>query len=117
MPLTNDRREIFGWVLYDWANSAFFTTTVGVLIGPYLLSLAQQAVGEDGVILDLILFQITPKGLPAFCTAVSVVSMVAFLPLLGAIADYTNLKKHLMAIFCYAGVLSGSLLFFVVDSY
>ncbi len=113
----NDRKEIFGWMLYDWANSAFFTTVVGVLIGPYLLGLAQNAVGEDGVILDLILFKVTPKGLPAFCTAISVISMVVFLPVLGAIADYTHLKKVLMAIFCYAGVIAGSLLFFVTESY
>ena len=113
----NDRREIFGWMLYDWANSAFFTVVIGVLIGPYLLNLAQTAVGEDGVVLDLFIFKVTPKGLPAFCTAVSVISMVIFLPLLGAIADYTHLKKALMAVFCYAGVLAGALLFFVTDSY
>lgn len=113
----NDRREIFGWMVYDWANSAFFTVVVGVLIGPYLLSLAQAAVGEDGVILDLLIFKVTPKGLPAFCTAISVISMVIFLPVLGAIADYTHLKKWLMAVFCYVGVLAGSLLFFVTDSY
>lgn len=113
----NDRKEIFGWVAYDWANSAFFTTVVGVLIGPFLLGLAQKAVGEDGVILDLYLFQVTPKGLPAFCTAVSVISMVVFLPLLGAIADYTRLKKSMMTAFCYGGVLCGALLFFVTESY
>ena len=116
-PVKNDRKEILGWMMYDWANSAFFTTTVGVLIGPYLLNLAQTAVGENGIILDLRLFQVTPKGLPAFCTAVSVISMVVFLPILGAIADYTNLKKTMMAVFCYAGVLAGALLFFVTDSY
>ena len=115
--MRNDRKEIFGWMIYDWANSAFFTVVVGVLIGPYLLSLAQAAVGEDGVILDLFFFTITPKGLPAFCTAISVISMVLFLPVLGAIADYTHLKKWMMAIFCYAGVLAGSLLFFVTESY
>ena len=113
----NDRKEIFGWMMYDWANSAFFTTVIGVLIGPYLLSLAQAAVGEDGVILDLWIFKVTPKGLPAFCTAVSVISMVAFLPVLGAIADYTHLKKRLMAIFCYLGVIASSLLYFVTESY
>lgn len=113
----NDRKEIFGWMMYDWANSAFFTTVVGVLIGPYLLSLAQKAVGEDGVILDLFFFKVTPKGLPAFSTAISVISMVAFLPVLGAIADYTRLKKRLMAIFCYLGVIASSLLFFVTESY
>ena len=46
----NDRREIFGWLMYDWANSAFYTTVIGVLLGPYLTSLAQTAVGENGVI-------------------------------------------------------------------
>jgi MFS transporter, UMF1 family len=116
-PRKNDRREIFGWMLYDWANSAFFTVVVGVLIGPYLLALAERAVGENGVILDLIFFQVTPKGLPAFCTAISVISMVAFLPVLGAIADYTHLKKWMLAAFCYIGVISASLLFFVTDSY
>ena len=104
-------------MLYDWANSAFFTVVIGVLIGPYLLSLAQSAVGENGVILDLVIFKVTPKGLPSFCTAVSVISMVMFLPVLGAIADYTHLKKSLMAIFCYIGVIAGALLFFVTDSY
>ena len=113
----NDRKEIFGWMVYDWANSAFFTTVVGVLVGPYLLGLAQNAVGEDGVILDLGLFNVTPKGLPAFCTALSVISLVIFLPVLGAIADYTHLKKLLMAVFCYIGVVASALLFFVTESY
>jgi UMF1 family MFS transporter len=113
----NDRKEIFGWIVYDWANSAFFTVVVGVLVGPYLLSLAERAVGPDGTILDLFIFQVTPKGLPAFCTAISVLSMVVFLPVLGAIADYTHLKKSLMAVFCYVGVIAGALLFFIVDSY
>ena len=113
----NDRREIVGWMLYDWANSAFFTVVIGVLIGPYLLGLAEKAVGENGVVLDLLLFKVTPKGLPSFCTALSVIAMVIFLPVLGAIADYTHLKKSLMAVFCYLGVIAGSLLFFVTDSY
>lgn len=104
-------------MLYDWANSAFFTTIVGVLIGPYLYGLAEAAVGPNGVILDLGLFQVTTKGLPAFSTAISVGALVIFLPVLGAIADYTNLKKSMMAVFCYAGVVAAALLFFVTESY
>src|ERR671927_1841427 len=49
----NDRREIFGWMLYDWANSAFYTTVVGALLGPYLIALAQADVGKTGVVLSL----------------------------------------------------------------
>src|SRR5215204_3830701 len=103
---------------YDWANSAFYTTVVAVMLGPYLISLAERAVGKDGVILDLYLFQVTSGGYFAFCIAISVVSMVVFLPMLGAIADYTHLKKRLMAIFCYIGVVASASLFFVAgDSY
>ena len=52
-PGKNDRKEIFGWLTYDWANSAFFTTVVTVLAGPYLTALAQEDVGKAGVVLQL----------------------------------------------------------------
>jgi UMF1 family MFS transporter len=114
----NQSREIFGWMMYDWANSAFYTTVIAVLLGPYIVAMAESSVGKDGLILDLWLFRVTTGGFPAFCLAISVVSMVVFLPVLGAIADYTHLKKKLMAIFCYLGVVASSLLFFVTgDSY
>lgn len=114
----NQPREIFGWMLYDWANSAFYTTVIAVLLGPYLVAMAESSVGKEGLILDLWLFKVTSGGFPAFCLAISVVSMVVFLPVLGAIADYTHLKKQLMATFCYLGVVASSLLFFVSgDSY
>jgi UMF1 family MFS transporter len=115
----NDRREIFGWVMYDWANSAYYTTVIGVLIGPYLTALAQSVVGENGVIIDLgFLGAITAKSMTS--TAISIgVSLQAIVMLtLGAIADYTHLKKFFMALLCYIGVFSGCLLFFVTgDNY
>ncbi len=114
----NQRKEIFGWMMYDWANSAFYTTVISVMLGPYLISLAESRLGKDGLIVDLGLFRVTTGGFPAFCLAISVVSMVVFLPILGSIADYTHLKKRLMAIFCYLGVVASSLLFFVTgDNY
>jgi UMF1 family MFS transporter len=102
--------------MYDWANSAFFTTVVGVLVGPYLISLAEKVVGPEGTVFDLYLFKVTPKGFPAFCITLSVLSMIAILPVLGAIADYTRLKKKMMAFFCYLGVVASSLLFFVTEA-
>jgi len=45
----NDRREIFGWAMYDWANSAFSTTVGTVFLGPYIASLAADAAGPDGL--------------------------------------------------------------------
>jgi UMF1 family MFS transporter len=112
--IKNDPREIFGWKMYDWANSAFYTTVVGTLFSPYLTRLAQAAVGENGVVLSLgFLGSVTAKSLATLCVSISVGFQVFLLPVLGALGDYSDLKKRLMALFCYAAVLANCLLFFI----
>src|SRR5262245_10249046 len=107
-------REITGWLVYDWANSAFQTTVITVLIGPYLTDLAQRDVGRNGVVAHLGMFgSITATSLFPYCIAASVFLQVLLLPVLGAIADYSQAKKRLMIWFCYAGVVATCLLFFV----
>ncbi len=102
--------------MYDWANSAFYTTVVGTLFSPYITRLAQSAVGENGVVLDLgPLGNVTAKSLPTLCVSISVGAQVFLLPVLGAIGDYSDLKKRLMAIFCYIAVVANCLMFFVQD--
>ena len=110
----NNPREIFGWKMYDWANSAFYTTVVGALFSPYLTRLAQAAVGENGVVLNLgFLGSVTAKSLPSLCVSISVGAQVFILPILGALGDYSDLKKRLMALFCYLAVIANCLLFFI----
>ena len=55
----------------------------------------------------------TAKSLFPYCVSLSVFLQVFLLPVLGAIADYTSLKKRLMALLCYAGATATCLLFFV----
>ena len=112
----NDRREIFGWTMYDWANSAFTTTVVAALFGPYLTAITQSAIGENGVVLDLGFYSITAKSLYSDAVSLSVLLQFFFLPLLGALADYTNLKKQLLGLFCGTGALATVGMFFVTDS-
>jgi MFS transporter, UMF1 family len=110
----NNRREVFGWLMYDWANSAYYTTVIGVLIGPYLISLAQVAVGDNGVVLDLGFFgSVTAKSISSATTVVGVAIQAVVMIFLSAIADFTSLKKVFMMILCYVGVFTGCLLFFV----
>jgi UMF1 family MFS transporter len=113
----DDRREIFGWTMYDWANSVFSTTVAGVLLGPYVTSLAQGAVGENGAVWQVGgTTLITAKSLWPYTVSASVFFQVFFLPFLGAVADYTALKKRLMAVFTYIAVAAVCLLFFVVPA-
>jgi len=112
--LKNNPREIFGWKIYDWANSAFSTVIVGALYGPYLTEVTQRVVGENGVVVELgPLGAITAKSFFPTCVSVAVFLQVFLLPILGSVADYSNLKKKMMAVFCYLGVTATCLMFFV----
>lgn len=113
----NDRREIFGWMMYDWANSAFSTTVAGVMLGQYVTRLAQVALGDNGTLVSFgRLGSVTAKSFFPFCISISVFLQVFLLPILGAIADYSNLKKRLLALFCYLGVAATCLMFAVTGS-
>jgi UMF1 family MFS transporter len=105
----NDKREIFGWTMYDWANSAFSTTVVTALIGPYVLALAQsseQPLAVFGTAIE-------PGAIFPFAVSLSVLVQLLFLPLLGTIADYTHLKKRLLLAFAYTGAVATIALVFV----
>ena len=48
--MQNNPREITGWAMYDWANSAFSVTVVTTFLGPYLASLAVAQGGTINVL-------------------------------------------------------------------
>ena len=111
--LKNDPREIFGWIVYDWANSGFYTTVVAALFGDYLTRLAQAQLGDNGIILSIGPFLLTAKSLAPFTVGTSVFLQVFLLPVLGALGDYSILKKKLMLLFCYGGAAATCVLFFL----
>ena len=113
-PMVNDRREIFGWAMYDWANSAFSTTVGTVFLGPYVASLAADyAKAYPDGLARLAGIPIAPDSFLPYCVSISVGLQVLFLPVLGAIADYSHLRKQLMRVFATIGAIATILLFFV----
>jgi MFS transporter, UMF1 family len=115
--IVNDRKEIFGWAMYDWANSAFSTTIIAAFLGPYLASLAAESAKSypDGLARFFGL-PIAPDSVFLFATALSVVLQAGFLPILGAIADYSHRRKKMMQIFATTGALATILMFFVAGN-
>ncbi|MCB0192477.1 MAG: MFS transporter [Anaerolineae bacterium] len=108
--MNTKQREITGWAMYDWANSAFSATVVTVLLGPYLAGLISA---QPGGVLVVGGFAIEAEAFYPFCVSISVVLQVFFLPILGTLADHTHLKKRLMMLFAYTGAVTTILLFFV----
>jgi UMF1 family MFS transporter len=106
------RREQLGWSIYDWANSVFSTTVVTVFIGPYLTSVTKAAADSAGFV--------HPLGIPMRAEAffptlisLSVLLQVLILPVLGALADYSNRKKDLLGLCAYVGALATMGLYFL----
>jgi UMF1 family MFS transporter len=110
----NDKREIFGWAMYDWANSAFSTTVGTVFLGPYVASLAADAaVGNADGLARLGGIAIAPDSFFPACVSLSVLAQVFVLPILGAIADYSHRRKQMLQIFATLGALQTILMFLV----
>jgi UMF1 family MFS transporter len=94
--VSDNRREIFGWQMYDWAWSAFSTTVTTALLGPYLLTLA-----EDNGGVDLGGWTVAPASFFPFAVSLSALVQVIVLPMIGAVADHTDHKKALMMSMAY----------------
>jgi len=115
-PLMNDKKEIRGWAMYDWANSAFSTTVGTVFLGPYLASLAATAaLGSQDGMARFLGIPIAPDSFLPYCVSISVFMQVLFLPILGAIADYSHLRKQMMRLFAIIGAIATIGLFFVTE--
>lgn len=109
----NDKREIFGWTMYDWANSAFSTTVGTVFLGPYVTALAEEATRATDGLLYLGRIPIRFDSYFAYCISASVLLQVTFLPVLGALADYSHLRKQLLMLFSTIGALATLAMFFI----
>ena len=115
--MVNDKREIFGWAMYDWANSAFSTTVGTVFLGPYVASLARTAAEAAGTVnVKFLGIPVAPDSFLPYCISFSVGMQVLFLPILGAIADYSHLRKPMMRLFATIGALATILMFVVTGN-
>ncbi|NJM05352.1 MFS transporter [Candidatus Gracilibacteria bacterium] len=110
--MIDDRREQLGWYVYDWANSAFSTTVVTVFLGPYLTSVAETAANGGDFVYPLGIAINTDAFFPLM-VSLSVFLQIFVLPVLGAIADYSNRKKQFMGFFAYLGAFATMGLYFV----
>jgi len=89
----HEKRTIWGWAIYDWANSAFATTVMGVFFPGFF-----KQVWSQGVDVNLSTARL---GLGSAAASLLVALMA---PILGAIADRSGRRKRFMIGFTYLGV-------------
>lgn len=99
-------RRVFGWVMYDWANSAFATTVMAGFFPVFFKS--YWSAGAD-------VNQST--ALLGFANSIASLLVAMLAPVLGAIADQSSGKKRFLIFFAYLGVLMTGCLFMVQFGY
>ena len=92
------------WAWYDWANSVYFTTVITAVFPSFFATYAAaglepaQATARFGLITT---------------ASVAVVAIVS--PILGALADYSGIKKKLLALFMSIGVAACASMAFITE--
>lgn len=107
-------REQRAWCMYDFANSAFSSTVVTLFLGPYLTALAKAAADADGMVRPLGI-AVDARSYWSYLISLSVVSQVAVLPVVGAVADASRNKKRILGALAYTGAAATVAMFALTD--
>lgn len=108
------------WYFYDWANSAYVTTTATVILGPYLTSLATRAACPDlpaGQVctnpVNLLGLPVLPGAVhPLLITISTIVTLVALL-IIGVVADRSPHPQWWLGGLAWVGAAAASAMFFL----
>jgi len=100
--LNIEKKAVWGWAMYDWANSAYVTT---VMAGFFPVFFTEYwSYGADVTVTTARL---------GFANSIASLIVALMAPILGAIADKGSAKKKFMLLFAYLGVLMSIGLFMV----
>ena len=100
--MDKQKRTVYAWAMYDWANSAFATVILATVLPIFY---------KDVAGIDL------PGNLATsywgYTQTIAMVIIAFVSPILGAAADYSDSKKIFLKFFVFLGVSGTALLFFV----
>jgi UMF1 family MFS transporter len=100
--LSKDKKAVWGWAMYDWANSAFATTVMAGFFPVFFKK--YWSFGSD---VNMSTAQL------GFGNAIASLLVAIMAPVLGAIADKGSARKKFLIFFAYLGVLMTASLFLV----
>ncbi|GAA4354596.1 MFS transporter [Angustibacter luteus] len=113
-------KEQRAWYFYDWANSAYVTTTATVLFAPYLTVVAKEAgcPGQDSDLscstnLHVLGIPISPGSLAFYAVTFATILSAFVLPVVGALADRSAHQRRILGGFAWVGAVAASAMWFV----
>ena len=122
------RRRQRAWYVYDWANSAYVTTSATVLFTPYLTSVATRAACPggpadpgtvDGVCrtaLSVAGLPVSPGSVALYAVTLGTLLSAVVLPVVGTLADRSGSPRRLMGGFAAVGATAAACMVFVTGT-
>ena len=102
LAMQRDKRAIWGWALYDWANSAFTTTVLAGFFPVFFKHTYSR--GQPAVVVTNRL---------ATASSLAILAVVVLSPVMGAIADRRAWRKRALAVGMLLGSVTTALLAFI----
>jgi UMF1 family MFS transporter len=92
LPRRSERRGVFSWMLFDWANQPFQTLIVTFIFAPYF---AAEVIGDP----------VRGQTVWGIAATVGGLAVALLAPVLGAVADRTGARKRWVLAFSFPYVL------------
>lgn len=99
-----NKKAIWGWAIYDWANSVYVTTVMAGFFPVFF-----KKYWSAGADVNLSTAQL------GFANSIASLLVALMAPVLGAIADKGSARKKFLIFFAYLGVLMAAGLFLVQE--
>jgi UMF1 family MFS transporter len=117
MSINRNKKAVFGWSMYDWANSVFALAITTAIFPTYYAQISRSSdvmirMENNMSVVSFFGFEVPSTSLYSYAVSFAYFIIVLLSPVLGAIADYSSSKKKFMIAFCFIGSLSCSLMYF-----
>ena len=114
----NNKKVIFGWTMYDWANSVFSLTIATAIFPPYYEAMSKAAAISSGsspegpYYITFLGHEFANTALYSYSLSLGFLLVTIISPILSGIADVKGNKKSYLKFFCYMGSISCMLMYF-----
>lgn len=111
----NNKRTIWAWCMFDWANQSYNMVITSTIFPAYFVAVTANK--KNGDMVTFFGHRYVNTVLSTYILGLSYLIVVAILPILTSIADYRGNKKLYLKLFTWLGSLAcAGLFFFKPDS-
>jgi len=111
MEAKNNKKTIWAWCMFDWANQSYNMVIISTIFPAYFVAITANS--KNGNMVTFFGHQYVNTVLSTYILAFSYLIVVALLPILTSIADYRGAKKSYLQLFTWMGSLACAGLFFL----